>query len=207
MSAIAAYRTAILALLDDVSKTRYSDAQCDQGLRMALDEYTRAKPLVNTYDLSTDGNKAILFPSDFAAAFIIKVELENADPNLNQEIAFYSYKVNEQWVVETTGTIYLSGYTLIVTYSTSHYIDGLDSGAGTSIPAEDEPVLQIGAAGFAAQMRSSSRAETINIQPQVSAQIAKVAENYLAQFHAAIAARSGAWFSDPPIMQDISFLN
>jgi len=205
MSAIATYRTAVLALLDDVSKTRYTDAQVDQGIRLALMEYTRAKPVIASYIVSCDGTEDLEMPADFSAAFITNVELWNATPDLIEAIPFYAYKRDFQWIIHTVGIAYSASYVLVVTYSSSHYIDGLDSGAGTSIPDEDEQVLEIGAAGFAALSRSSSRAETINMQPAVSAQVAKVADNYLAQFRAAIGSRSGAWFADPPMMQDIEY--
>jgi hypothetical protein len=204
MSAIATYRTAILALLDDVSKTRYSDNQVDQALRLAMLEYSQSRPNLDVYALDTDGNKVITIPSDFAGTHVFKVELYDANPNLIQEVPFYAYRIAETFYIQTRDVI-AAGKVLLLTYSLSHIIDGLDGAAGTSVPEEDETTLQIGAAGYAAQMRATSRAETINMQPSVSGQILKVATMFLTQFRAAIAGTNGAWISDPPNMPEITF--
>jgi hypothetical protein len=205
MSAIAAYRTAVLAILDDASKVRYTDNQVDQAIRLALQEYSRAWPLEDTYYLDTDGHKVLALPADFAAFEITKVELDNDDENLITSIPFYAYKIGGQWNVETTGIIYPAGEQLIITYACMNTIDGLDSAAGTSVLDEDEPILQTGAAGYAALSRATSRPETINMQPEVSAQLLKVAEDYLTRFREGIRPRNGAYFSDPPIMGNIAY--
>ena len=197
MSAIATYRTAVLALLDDPAKTRYTEACVDQGLRMALMDYTRLRPLSISTVLETDGNRVLSLPADLSAAFITQVELENPNPDLTTPIAFHAYRRDEQWEIDTAPACYPAGKTLIVTCSSPHTIDGLDNAAGTTIPPEDEPLLQIGATGYAAMARSSSRAETVNLQLEVSAALLKLAAAFLARFQAGMAARSGAFFAQP----------
>jgi hypothetical protein len=197
MSAIAAYRTAILALLDDAALTRYTNNQVDQALRMALSDYSKARPYLDSLELSTDGNQKLSLPSDLNIFEITRVELWNDVPNLVMEIPYHAEMSEGQWSVTTGASTYASGNTLTITYSSLHYIDGLDGAAGTSVPDIDEEIVEMGAAGYAVQMRSSSRAETINMQPQVSAQLATVAELLLARFKQSLLSHSGAVFADP----------
>jgi hypothetical protein len=186
MSALAAFRTAVLALLDDPTSARYSSAQIDQALRWALNEYATARPLINTYQLDSTGYALIILPSDFTARYITKVELYNEDPDQVEELAHYAYLRDNGWALETIGRSLPVGEVLTITYATSHSIDDLDGAAGTTLPSEDEVIVQVGAAGYAAQMRASSRAESVNLQVGLSKQLLEVAGLLMAAFRAAI---------------------
>ncbi len=144
-------------------------------------------------------------PADFNSDIITYEELYNCDPDRISVIPSDAYKVDEQWVLETMAGAYSARYILIVTYSTTHTVDGLDDASGTTIPTGDESILQIGAASFTALSRSSSRAETINMQPAVSVQVARLAQEFLSQFRAGLASQAGAWFAGPPAMGDIAY--
>ena len=58
MSAIAAYRTAILALLSDAGLVIFTNNDVDQALRWALAEYSFRRPLIRTYMFSVDVSTA-----------------------------------------------------------------------------------------------------------------------------------------------------
>lgn len=133
------------------------------------------------------------------------MELYDSDSDRISVIPSDAYKVDEQWVLETMAGAYRPGYILIVTYFTTHTVDGLDDASGTTIPAGDESILQIGAAGFTALSRSSSRAEIINMQPAVSVQVTRLAQEFLSQFRAVLACQAGACFAGLPAMGDIAY--
>jgi hypothetical protein len=183
MTAIAGFRTIVLNLLNDSALTYFTNDNCDYALRLALEEYTRARPLVNSYILDCTGDQEITFPADFAANFIVKVELYDVDPDNIVEIPFQAYQRDSDWIVRTTTGAYAAGEILIVTYSTGHTIDGLDSAAGTTIPSEDERIIQIGGAGFASQLRFASQVEPININDDVVQHYKELADYYLRLFH------------------------
>jgi hypothetical protein len=66
MSAIDAYRIAILALLADAGKVVFSDNDVDQALRWALAEFSLRRPLIRTYQYSVIGTTAYHeLPADF----------------------------------------------------------------------------------------------------------------------------------------------
>jgi hypothetical protein len=177
---LAQYRTRVLELLDDPTSTRYTSAQLDTALREALLEYSQARPIRRSYMLDTTGQQILSLPADFSADLITRVQLYNTNPASMPDLPFNAGKIDEQWMIETLGTIYATGQVLVVTYATRHTIDALDSAAGTTIT--DDELLAKGAAGFAAQSRAISRAESINMQPAVQTQLLNMANQYLAQF-------------------------
>ena len=198
MSAIAVFRTAVLALLDDPTNVRYTSAQVDQGLRQALQEYSLANPRAALYNVDGNGNYRFELPADFQPIQITGVELHDATANPQCPILFYAYNQDSQWIMETKDTLVKVGQSIDISYGAYHTIDGLDSGAGTTIPAEDEAALEMGAAGFAAIMRAVSRSESVNLQPDVTKALLDLSVAFLEAFHASIYHVRMAAFAEMP---------
>ncbi len=197
MSAIAAFRTAVLALLDDPTPSRYTTNQVDASLRQAIYQYSMARPYIKTYSVDGVDDYEIELPADFSAFGISEVFLDN-DDDPPTPVTFYAFKRDDYWWIHTSGRLIASDEAIMVTYSTSHTIDGLDSAAGTSIPIEDEAILQVGAAGYAALTRASSHTESINMQPEVSGQLLTWALEMLKYFAGAIVGYQPAGYADLP---------
>jgi len=183
MTAIADFRTKILALLDDPTLAKYTADQVDQALRETLTKYNNYRPVQATYVIDGTNEQRIELPFDFPAIAIIRVEYPSdpANPSEDDAIPFYAYKTDGHWFIETR-TIYTTAQSLTIFYTISNYIDGLDAGAGTSIPAEDVDILALGAAGFAAITRANSRAEAINLVPNEAQELRAIAQQYLNEF-------------------------
>jgi hypothetical protein len=177
--AIAAVRTAVLALLDDVSSARFTSAQIDQAARTALVDYDSYRPVVSTAALTGTGARLLSLPSTFITDHISRLVLVNANPDLSIDLPFYASKINGVWVVDTI-TAYPLNTAFLVYYEARNTINGLDSATATT--ADNDNLLCVGVAGYTAQMRSVSRAESINMQPSVAAQLTSIAEKYLATF-------------------------
>jgi hypothetical protein len=202
MSAIAAYRTAILALLADAGKVVFSDNDVDEALRWALSEYSLRRPLIRTYDYSVIGSTAFHYmPLTFITRHVTKVELWNANPDSILEVGFYAYKVDEQWMINTRD-MFKSPQILQISYSDIHTVDGLDSAAGTTVPDADETLLEIGAAGHAAQMRAINRVETINMNPDVVKTYRDTAAQYLTIFSGMLVSNPGLSIGMPDFPGD-----
>jgi hypothetical protein len=192
MSAIATYRIAVSALLYDPSNVIFTTAEIDQALLWALLEYSYKRPLVRTYDYSVIGKTTIhTLPADFTARQIIKVELWDSDPEKIYELVAFCSVIDEQWVVDTLAER-KTGDVLQISYSAVHQIDGLDSAAGTTIPLADETLLEIGAAGHAAQMRSVGTIESVNMNDGVNRDYLHIALDYLARFVVLLIPEPGA---------------
>jgi hypothetical protein len=65
-------------------------------------------------------------------------------------------------------------------------IEGLDGAPATTLAEEDSVNVQIGAAGYAALMRSVSHAETINVAPEVAKQLLEIAHHFIVDFKSAL---------------------
>jgi hypothetical protein len=203
MSAIAAYRTAILALLTDASMAIFSANDVDQALRWALSSYSHKRPLIRTYQFSVDMSTTVhLLPADFISKHITRVQLYNADPAAITDLAFYAYQVDEQWMIETRDFV-AAGEVLQISYSDIHKIDGLDSAAGTTVPDADETLLAVGAAGHAAQMRAINRVEPINMNSDVAATYKEMAAEFLYVFTSQLTSEPGAQIGLPDFPGDI----
>jgi hypothetical protein len=182
MSAIATYRTAILALLTDAGLATFSNNDVDAALIWALSEYSLKRPLIRTYLFDVISTTTMhVMPTDLVTRHITKVELYDADPNSIIELVYYAFIRDEQWMISTKYPVE-TGEILQVSYSTIHTIDGLDSAAGTTVPDADEPLLQLGAAGHACLMRARNRIETINMNPEVVKAYREVAADFLSNF-------------------------
>ncbi len=202
MSAIAAYRIAILALLADASKVIFTDNDVDQALRWALSEYSLHRPLIRTYQYSVDTTTAMhQLPADFITRHVTKVELWNSDPDSIVDLAFYAYYNDEQWMINTRFQVE-AGEVLQISYSDVHFIDGLDAAAGTTVPDADETLLELGAAGHAALMRALNRVETINMNPDVVKTYRETAADYLSCFAGLLTIEPGAQVGLPEFPGD-----
>ena len=183
MSAIAAYRTQVLALLTDAGMTYFSANDIDQALRWALAEYSNKRPLIRTYDFTVVGITRIhTLPTDFVTRHITNVQRWVSDPGELVDIDYQAELLDEQWIIQTQSE-YANGEVLQILYSSVHQIDGLDDAAGTTVAEADETLLSIGAAGHAMQMRAMDRVETINMNNDVRKGYLETALVYLAAFH------------------------
>ena len=184
MSALAVFRTSVLALLSDASNAIFSNNDVDQALRWALSEFSARRPFIRTYQFTVDATTGVHFlPADFIARHITNVQLYDEDPDDIVDLAYYAYQCDEQWIVETNYEVN-SGKVLQISYSAIHTIDNLDSAAGTTLAAADEPIIHVGASGRAAQMRALDRIETINMNPDVVKMYKLLAAEYLSSFAA-----------------------
>jgi len=204
---LAQYRTAVLALLDDASSERYTSDQIDAALKLALIDYSSLRPIPRTYYFDTTGDKVMELPADFAARQITRVQAFGSnDPNSIYDLDFIARLIDEQWTLEIIGSngkrsniIYPAGDVLVITYADFQSIDGLNGAVVTTI--DDDNLICMGAAGYAAQSRSVSRSETINMQPAVQRQLMDLANQYFGQFFARLHQNKGlvmAAFGDMP---------
>ena len=197
MSDLTDFRTKVLNLLSDTGNAIFSNDNVDQALRWALSEFSFHRPLIRTYLFIVEATTRIHgLSTDFITRQITNVQLYNDDFNLIIDVPFYAYLRDESWVIETRDYI-SAGETLQISYSAIHTIDSLDSASGTTIVDADEPIIHIGAAGRAAQMRALDRIETINMNPQVAQLYRLLAGNYLTVFTRMTTKEDGVIFSLP----------
>ncbi len=135
-----------------------------------------------------------MLPADFIAMQIMKVELiptgdDQVDLLKSNVIPVYTYFTDEQWVIETPSRTIPSGRTIVIYYSGPHFIDGLDSAAGTTIPDTDDEALTLGAAGYALLSRGVNRSEANVIESRTLDDLQALAQKYLAYFRGVLSGR------------------
>ena len=200
MTAIAAHRTKVLAILDDASNTKFSNNQVDQAIRDALRDYSNAFPIERTYSFDCDGEDRIVLPADFVAMQVMRVELipsgdSQDDLTKSNEIPFFANYSDEQWVIETPGRTIPIGRTIVIYYSGPHFIDGLDSAAGTTIPDTDDEIFALGAAGYALLSRGVNRSEANVIEGSTVKDLQSLAQKYLHDFRGFLSGRDKGYIA------------
>jgi hypothetical protein len=180
--AIAAFRTKVLALLDDPTPSRFTANQIDAAIRTALEMYSQFKPDVQTYNIDSNGEARFALPASLEATAIVNIEWVHTDPIYSHLIPYYAYLQDNQWVVETKGMTIPVGQQLLIEYNAMHYIDGLDAASGTSVPTADENLLSMGSAGYAAASRATSKDETNNLNPGEAEVLMKQSLFWLIEF-------------------------
>ncbi len=202
MSALLAFTTAILKLLDDAAATRYTTEQVTQGLRQALNEYSITRPLMRTTIIEATGESILELAADMQTMCITRLERLD-DEGEKHELKFHAFTRDSSWFIELVEGALPAGECIELTYAALRSIDGLDGADGTSLPLEAETLLQMGGAGYCAMARAFSRAELVNLQPEVAAGLLELAASLLERFREGIRAEAGASFAImPPIPTD-----
>jgi len=159
MSNLAAFRTRIINSLDD-STSKYSTDVLDEALRKILNEYSRAYPNIAEYTLTvtTAGRSQTLA----AAGLMSIVQLVHpyndalADPFIYEREDFHLAQVAGSPTLCFFGSdIPQVGEKIFVKYAAPQTIEDLDAASATTVRADHEHILIVGASGQAAMMRAS----------------------------------------------------
>jgi hypothetical protein len=204
---LAQYQTSILAKLNDVALAKFTADQIAEALRDALAEYSRMQPLARTYILETDGAATMALPASFAAIAItgINYEKDSTTYDHQSQAQFSAQEINEGWQVEVYdqhGEIIPAGQNISITYHSLHTVDNLDSASGTTVRAQHEQFLAMGAAGYALLSRANERTEAINLNPGVAASLRGAGMSFLMDFRNGIGrtsapARTAPVYTEP----------
>ena len=171
-------------LLDD--GTRFTTATVTAAVRSALKEFNQKAPIFSgtLIDAVSSQYEYVLSHADFANLIDIQdVLLQGTDSalDLNTPLPFDAYFEDAVPVIrlrspQTTGRF------LIVRFTTPYTVNGLDSSVESTLPTFYDDVLLDGTCFWCAQIRSSGRIETINLNQGVSESWLDVKRFYRAAF-------------------------
>ncbi len=159
MTNLAAFRTRIQNSLDDAS-SKYSDAIIDEALRKILNEYTRAYPnmLTAEFTIITAGRIQTLSTANL---IVITQLIHPYDSTLTDPFAYEREDFTLSYM-DGSPTLYFSGSDIpevgekiYFKYAGKQIIEDLDSAVSSTIRADHESILIVGASGQAAMMRAS----------------------------------------------------
>ncbi|HEM61198.1 MAG TPA: hypothetical protein ENO24_02815 [Chloroflexi bacterium] len=151
MSTLSEVRDLVEQDLDDAGNAIWSTSDIDRAIKKALVEYSRICPqeAVATITLEADGRE-ISTSALTGMTSIVRVwcPYTSADPEDPPQ-----WRRWELWgptLMILDGATPASGEAVRIYYHQQHTIDGLDGESTTTVPTEDEEVIVLGAAAYAA---------------------------------------------------------
>ena len=188
-------RARVQSRLQDAGAARWSTDDLDEAIRTALAYYSRQNPYraIGTITLAAAGREISLA----SLTGLIRVEKVWWD----YDVTTPGYPPNwRQFEVWPGSLIYIddreepaSGDILRVWYTKLHTLNGLDSAAATTVPAEDVDVIVTGAAHYAARSRAVELAEQATVDDDVVARMIKWADEEGDSFRYGVRQKPPAW--------------
>ena len=193
MSDLAAFRALMRNILGDPG-TRYSNDSLDLALGLALSEYSWAYPQQGSYSLTltTADEDQVITPTGYL--YPVTVFFPDDSTQLS---SFYIYQFEDERHFVFTDSEPEVDDVLTMVYAMLQTIEDLNSATVTSVQADHEQHLAMGAAAFAALNRAaglaenySTRAESKNLLQEWGVQLQRDFRKWL---------KTGLSFSVPTI--------
>ncbi|MCC7355486.1 MAG: hypothetical protein IT330_17225 [Anaerolineae bacterium] len=191
MTNLATLRDRTESLLKDAGNSLWTTSELDDAIRRALHRYSEMQPreLVTTLTLAAAGRE---------------VSLSGVNGLLRPLRVWWPYTASEpeyppawvHWDLHGPATLFLdvadepqANDVVRLFYTALHTIEGLDSAAATTVPADDEETIILGAAGYAALARAAYATEAVTLSGETPARWHAWAEARLAHLEALIRPR------------------
>ena len=196
MSDLTTLRAQVASLLSDASHDRWATDELDDALRLALRHYSERRPreLETTLTLAEAGRELSL-----AGVSGLLRPLRVWWPYTAAEPAYPPRWV--PWERHGTATLFLhvadepqAGDGVRLFYAALHTVEGLDDETATTLAADEEGTLVVGAAGYAALARAAYVNEAVSRSERTPEQWHAWAESRLADFEKHLAPR----YAPPP---------
>jgi hypothetical protein len=161
---LATLRDRVELMLADTGNAIWSTDDIDEGIRQAVHEYSKTRPLrsISTLTLSADGREIDASSlTGLLSVSEIWVDYTSSDPEFPPNRRSYAYWPDEQTIYVTDDYEPTSGDVVRVFYTKLQTLNGLDSETTTSILLDDETLIAVGACGYAATSRAVDLAEQV----------------------------------------------
>lgn len=192
---LAALRDRVEARLQDSGNLRWSTDDVDEGIRTALQQYSRRHPDhgISTITLSAAGREiSISTITDLIRVEKVWWDYDSSTPGYPP--------VWRQFEVWPGSLLYIddaeepaSGDNVRIWYSKRQTIEDLDSATATTFPAEDEDVMVTGGAYFCAHQRSMELAEGLQVDRDVVKRLEDWADERGKNFRYQLGIKPPAW--------------
>jgi hypothetical protein len=176
-------RTQVRKDLHDTDNTayRWTDDQLARHIERALQEFSEASPITATLDITTvAGQRGYALTATALhqrPGAIVAVEYPYT---VNELPTFAQYRLWSDTLFILTTDAPATGETIRVWYTTPHTL----SESVKTLAPEDEPIVQLGAAGYAARELESYNADRITISKFTTMDYRKFADQALSAFYA-----------------------
>lgn len=190
MSTLAQLIALVEADLKDTGNTQWSDDELTNHIRRALRAYNRAAPRTTYADVTTAADVRLYSLSALTGLMeVVDVWFPHnpADPEFPPTRPGWSRPYDGYLLLESADAP--SGEAtekLHVVYTCPHTIDDLDSAASTTLDAQGEELIVLGAGAYAAQQMAAATIGTVNAATRTPEDWQRFAERRLARFRAGL---------------------
>jgi len=153
----------ICEAVGDAAKARYSEAVIAEGLRLALEEYSRAAPQIGeiTITVENPGRDQAVVGVD-RLLYILSVQFP-VSAGSAPEVSRFTARLCaglQMISIAPPAPVPQAGEQIRVVYAAQHTVAGLDAAEATTVPVVDFGLLVQGAAGHAMSIRADSIVES-----------------------------------------------
>jgi hypothetical protein len=191
-------RDRVERILSDTANAIWSTDDVDEAIRQALHEYSKARPLraIGTITLAADGREISLS----TLTGLLSVQRMWCDYTASDPEWPANERPFEHWADQVK--VYVlgeyepqSGDVARVFYTKLQTLNGLDSATATTFLDDDESLIAVGAAGYAATSRAVGLAEQVTLDRLTAQQVRAWGMGKLQEFRAGlrIVARRAAY--------------
>jgi hypothetical protein len=184
-------RDRVEQILADSGNAIWSTDDIDEAIRQAVHEYSKTRPLrsVGTVVLSSDGREIdISSLTGLLGVSQVWCDYDSTDPAYPPNRRPFEHWPDSQKVYVTGDYEPQSGDTMRVFYTAMQTLEDLDSATSTTIPLDDESLIAIGAAGFAATSRAVDLAEKVTLDRLTGQQVRAWGLSKLQEFRSGLRA-------------------
>jgi hypothetical protein len=188
---LATLRDRVETILADSGNAIWSTDDIDEAIRQAVHEYSKTRPLrsVGTVVLSSDGREIdISSLTGLLGVSQVWCDYDSTDPAYPPNRRPFEHWPDSQTVYVTGDYEPQSGDTMRVFYTKLQTLEDLDSATSTTIPLDDESLIAIGAAGFAATSRAVDLAEKVTLDRLTGQQVRAWGLSKLQEFRSGLRA-------------------
>jgi hypothetical protein len=188
MSTLAELRDLVEQDLDDAGNALWTTTEIDRAIEKALAEYSRARPLQaeGTVNLAADGRE-IDVSSLTGLTRVVRVWYPYTSTDPEDPPEWRQWELWQSTLYILDGDEPASGDVVRVYYHTLHTIEDLNSATETTIPAEDEEEVVLGAGGYAAMEKARGAVGEAGASTETPEHWLKWATGRLDAFHAHLA--------------------
>jgi hypothetical protein len=184
-------RDRVELILADSSNAIFSTGDVDEAIRRALHDYSAVNPYrkIGTITLAADGRE---IATSTLTGIIDVAEVwcpyDSSDPE------FPPYRRPFRFWKDIAKLYVIGSYepqsadVVRVFYTALHTLNGLDSETSTTLPAEHDSIVALGASGYAAQSRALDISEQISVDRDTANRLKDWAELQLHRFADALTA-------------------
>lgn len=171
---LATLRDRVELILADSGNAIWSTDDIDEAIRQALHEYSKVRPqrANGTLDISADGREIdVSSLTGLLSVYEIWCSYDSSDPEFPANRRAFNFWPDQQKLYVWDDYEPQNGDVMRVFYTKLQTLNGLDSATSTTVLGDDESLVAVGAAAYAATSRSVDLTEQVTLDRLTAQQV------------------------------------